>query len=401
MITDSKEYISFLKKIQDSGITTYSALPSTEPRFLIDANERKITVPSDFSFLSVRYDHQAETVYFEIDRYFDDVDLSQHTCIVQFVNKDEYGNVSEGYYRVPVMDITTVEGKIIFGWLIESPATKYAGDIEFSVRFYSITNGLLDDDDSLDGGNDNSLEDDLLFATDDSNGNVTIKHYFDDDSNDNVAGDEYGMKFLYNFNTVSSKSTILDTLQVCGTKFSHPSEFEIWVAKITEIVKNIEQAEKSLADKIEETEQHLVDTVDATKDEVANLLALTEQQVELAKQQVVLASEQVPIVKEQVALAAEKVRLAEAQATISSQKAADATQQAAVAKNYSEVAGRYANEAQQARNESEDFAENSEDYALLSQSYAVGGTAVRDGEVIDNSKYYYEQSKSIADNLKG
>lgn len=353
MITDSKEYIGFLKEIQDSGTTTYSALPSTEPRFLINANERKITIPSEFSFLAVRYDHQAETVYFEIDRYFGDVDLSQHTCIVQFVNKDEYGNVSNGYYRIPVMDVTTVDGKIIFGWLIENGATKYAGKIEFSVRFYSITG----------------------------------------------EGDE--AKFLYNLNTIPSESTILDTLQVYGTEFSHPSEFEIWVAKITEIVKNIEQAEKHLTDKIEETEKYLEDTVNTTKDEVVALLELTKQQVEFAKQQAGLASEQIPIVKKQVALAAEKVRLAEAQATIASQKAAEATNQANLAKNYTELAGRYANEAQQARNESEDFAENSEDYALLSQSYAVGGTAVRDGEFTDNSKYYYEQSKMISDNLGG
>ena len=352
MITDSKEYISFLKEIQNSGTTTYHALPSTEPRFLINANNRKITIPSEFSFLAVRYDHQAETVYFEIDRYFDDVDLSQHTCIVQFVNKDEHGNVSEGHYRIPIMDITTIDGKIIFGWLIENPATKYAGDIKFSIRFYSITG----------------------------------------------EGDE--AKFLYNLNTVPSKSTILDTLQVHEMKFSYPSEFEVWVAKITEVAKNIEQAEKSLTNKIEETEQHLVDTVDTTKEEVTNLLELTKQQAEFAKQQSAIIANIVALVEEQVALAADRVRLAEAQATIASQKAADATNQAALAKSYSEFAERYANEAQQARNESEDFAETSENYALLSQSYAVGGTAVRDGEVVDNSKYYYEQSKSILDNLE-
>lgn len=353
MITDSKEYISFLKEIQDSGTTTYSALPSTEPRFLINANKRKITIPSEFSFLAVRYDHQAETVYFEIDRYFDDVDLSQHTCIVQFVNKDEYGNVSDGHYRIPIMDIETVDGKIIFGWKIENPATKYAGTIDFSVRFYSITG----------------------------------------------EGDE--AKFLYNLNTIPSRSKILDTLQVHGTEYSHPSEFEIWVAKITEIAKNIEQAEKSLVDRIEETEKYLEDTINETKGEVNALLELTKQQVELTKQQAEFAKQQVELAKDQVALASEKVRLAEAQATIATQQAAEATNQANLAKNYSELAGRYMNEAQQARNESEDFAENSEDYSLVSQSYAVGGTAVRDGEVTDNSKYYYEQSKSIADSLGG
>lgn len=37
--------------------------------------------------------------------------------------------------------------------------------------------------------------------------------------------------------------------------------------------------------------------------------------------------------------------------------------------------------------------------AVLSQSYAIGGTDSRTGEDTDNSKYYYQQSKSIYDNF--
>ena len=37
--------------------------------------------------------------------------------------------------------------------------------------------------------------------------------------------------------------------------------------------------------------------------------------------------------------------------------------------------------------------------ATLSQSYAIGGTDTRTGENTDNSKYYYQQSKSIYDNF--
>lgn len=312
MITNSNEYMEFLRQIQESGTTTFSSLPSEEPRFLIDANKRSITIPSEFSFLAVRYDHQAETVYFEIDRYFDNVDLSQHTCIVQFINKDEYGNVSDGHYRVPIMDITTIDGKIIFGWTIENPATKYAGDIEFSVRFYTITG----------------------------------------------EGDE--ARFLYNINTVPSKSTILDTLQVHGGEYSHPSEFEIWVAKITEIVNDIEQAEENLAERIRETEQYLEDTINSTTGEVAALLELAKQQVEFAKLQSSIASEKVALAREQVTIAAEKAHFAEVQANIASQQAAEATSQSAIAKNYSDIAGRYANEAQQAKNEFEDLIDDVE-----------------------------------------
>ena len=58
----------------------YLRLPVDEPLFEIDANSRKIDVPSEFKSngLSVQGDHLAETVFFSIDRYFDYMDLS--TC---------------------------------------------------------------------------------------------------------------------------------------------------------------------------------------------------------------------------------------------------------------------------------------------------------------------------------
>ena len=45
-------------------------------------------------------------------------------------------------------------------------------------------------------------------------------------------------------------------------------------------------------------------------------------------------------------------------------------------------------------------AEETIGYATLSQSYAVGGTNTRENEDLDNSKYYYSQTKAIQDNLK-
>lgn len=42
-----------------------------------------------------------------------------------------------------------------------------------------------------------------------------------------------------------------------------------------------------------------------------------------------------------------------------------------------------------------------EDYAILSKSYAVGGTGTREGEDVDNAKYYYEQAKYISQGGNG
>ena len=142
MKTEASEYISLLDEIQNQNITTFAAIPTTEARFEIDTNTRKIKIPADFSFLGVRNDHKAETIYFEVDRYFDNEDLSQHTCVIQFVNKNSNATKS-GTYVVNQMDIDSVSGKIIFGWEIEKDCTKYSGDITFSVRFYTTEAGSL------------------------------------------------------------------------------------------------------------------------------------------------------------------------------------------------------------------------------------------------------------------
>ena len=139
MITSSHEYMQRLQDIQNQdNLKELVMLPSDEPRFIIDANSRTISIPDDFSFLSVVNDHGAETVYFEIDRYFDQHDLSDEICVIQFRSVGPNGDVNEGFFPITKLDIETVPGKILFGWTVLSDATKYAGDVQFSVRFYSI-----------------------------------------------------------------------------------------------------------------------------------------------------------------------------------------------------------------------------------------------------------------------
>lgn len=135
MITSSHEYMQRLQDIQNQdNLKELVMLPSDEPRFIIDANERTISIPDGFTFLGVLNDHNAETVYFEIDRYYDQTDLSEKTCIVQYESR---ANKHGGFYPVTKLDITTVPGKIIFGWEVQNDATSCPGDLKFSVRFYS------------------------------------------------------------------------------------------------------------------------------------------------------------------------------------------------------------------------------------------------------------------------
>lgn len=185
MVTEPSEFRQRLLEIQNSVDVVYTTLPSNEPRFIIDANSRTITIPVEFQFLGVKNDHNAETIYFEIDRYFDDEDLSQHTCIIQFANKNNSDD--GGIYPVTTMDTTSVDGKIIFGWEIKSDATSIVGDIYFSVRFYSIN------------------------------------------STDYI--------FTYNFNTLTAKSSILDTHNVDNKTIieNYPSELDAWLDRMDEM----------------------------------------------------------------------------------------------------------------------------------------------------------------------
>ena len=219
MITEPSEFRQRLQEIQNSVKITFAHLPSNEPRFIIDANSRKINIPFEFSFLGVIGDHKAETIYFEIDRYFDDVDLSEHTCVIQFINKNPQTlKFNEGLYPVTTMDVNSIDGKIIFGWNIMNDATQIAGDIHFSIRFYSI------------------------------------------DSNN---------KFTYNFNTLTANSIILDTLDVKHTSIIEisPSELQAWNDKMNQMNLKAEQA-------LQETSEILQAYEIASVDEINNYLGI-------------------------------------------------------------------------------------------------------------------------------
>ena len=130
MITTPQDYYSKLYLIQDTNKPTIAILlPSEEKIYNIDLNTRKIEAPN---YLSIEKDHLAETIYFLVDRYFDSIDLSETTCVVQYINAKNEPRL----YAVPFMDITTFEGKILFPWCIEGEATKAAGNISYSVKFY-------------------------------------------------------------------------------------------------------------------------------------------------------------------------------------------------------------------------------------------------------------------------
>ena len=137
MITSPQDYYDHLWQIQNFNQPTLAVLlPKDEKIYEIDLNSRTVETPE---FLSVETDHRAEIIYFVVDRFYDHFDLTNANCIIQYINKT---SGRAGLYAVPFYDIhtksTPEKAKILFPWSIGGIATEAAGDVEYSICFYTL-----------------------------------------------------------------------------------------------------------------------------------------------------------------------------------------------------------------------------------------------------------------------
>ena len=133
MITSAAEYLAHIQQIRNQNIHPQERLqiPADEKVYTIDLNKRSIETPT---FLSVETDHTAETIFFKVDRVFDNIDLADSTCVIQYVN----ARGKSYLYIVPFFDTQAEEGKLVFPWVIQGPATIAAGTIKYAVRFFKV-----------------------------------------------------------------------------------------------------------------------------------------------------------------------------------------------------------------------------------------------------------------------
>ena len=135
-ITDLESYFSVIEELMTID-KKYTILPTDEKYFMIDANSRTITVPSEFkkNGLGVQGDEVAEIIYFKIDRYFDFMDLNNAEIYIQWEQAGNMANPANGVSIPWVRDIESDPDYLIFGWPLDSNITALAGPIKFSVRF--------------------------------------------------------------------------------------------------------------------------------------------------------------------------------------------------------------------------------------------------------------------------
>lgn len=113
-------------------------LPLDEEKFFIDGNSRKITIPQAFTKngVGVQGDHYAEYIYFEIDRYFENIDFGSPsiTAVVEFIDANQQKHFTKAWIKYT----DEKSSKVIIGWPITQDVTSKAGPIKFSVRLFEL-----------------------------------------------------------------------------------------------------------------------------------------------------------------------------------------------------------------------------------------------------------------------
>ena len=132
------KWFDTLKSLQDT-ITEILNIPDPDgDRHYIDVDlsKREVKLPSSYyaDFLDVQNDHLATEIWFRMDRYFDDVDLSKTTCVIEYINAAGEGRICP----VLSIDTTTFNGQLCVCWQVGREATKQAGKIKFVLHFYNI-----------------------------------------------------------------------------------------------------------------------------------------------------------------------------------------------------------------------------------------------------------------------
>lgn len=137
-------YFSHLGDIKNAvaaingDLAQFLLIPTDEELFEINLNTRQIKVPQFFQTegIGVLNDNTAEILYFSVDRYYDLMDLADTNILIQYKDAKGNSNFCEPWIR----STNLLENKLVFGWVVDNDVTDFAGNIQFSIRFYLTDN---------------------------------------------------------------------------------------------------------------------------------------------------------------------------------------------------------------------------------------------------------------------
>lgn len=109
----------------------------------IDLNTRTINVPK---FLSVVEDHNSSVIWFRVNRFFDDIDLFGVSCWIEYRNALKQEFICVTYPKPYVYDNHEF---LYIPWPITKAVTEGSGNIEFSLRFFKLSENVEEVTDEL------------------------------------------------------------------------------------------------------------------------------------------------------------------------------------------------------------------------------------------------------------
>lgn len=111
----------------------------TDKRFYINPMTRAIKNESGKVSL-IQNDHNSERFGFELPRYVDGHDMSLCDKVeIHYINVSHHNEKSEDVYLVDDLQVSpSSNDTVIFSWLISANATKYAGTLNFLIRFVCL-----------------------------------------------------------------------------------------------------------------------------------------------------------------------------------------------------------------------------------------------------------------------
>lgn len=114
------------KKMSLEDEITPMIFDTPEPRITI--NERTLVIPDELKTIGVENDNNVERIYFEVPRYFDEVnDLSEFTWYVNYLNANQEPN------KYHCTDVEVEDDKIVFSWLTSKHVYSYRGIVKFII----------------------------------------------------------------------------------------------------------------------------------------------------------------------------------------------------------------------------------------------------------------------------
>jgi hypothetical protein len=111
--------------------------------FVIDPDTRVITNQMENKNSVIQFDHNSERFTFELPRYIEEHDmLTCNRVEVHYLNIEaKTGDQNIGIYEVQDLQVSPHDDKVVIcSWLVSNNATKYAGTLNFVLRFACVTN---------------------------------------------------------------------------------------------------------------------------------------------------------------------------------------------------------------------------------------------------------------------